>query len=194
MKQISMMNVQEEYVIDRADDIDPSAKSIMEFEVCGVFLRTHPIDKHRILLEQKNVKNSYQIKNEMDNGSHKIDIAGIIQKKDSRMSARGRFITIQLSDTFGNFEITIFNESILKEYVELLDVQKIVVVTCDMFKDEGSVRLTAIKFCDIEEYLKQNIQNMTFILHDTKKLENLTNLLSIKTTNLVMLILELPCY
>jgi DNA polymerase-3 subunit alpha len=58
--------------------------------------------------------NSYQVKSELANGSHRVEIAGIIQKKDSRMSARGRFITIQLSDQFGNFEVTIFNEEILK--------------------------------------------------------------------------------
>ena len=62
--------------------------------------------------------------------------------------------------------------------MELLDLQKIVVVTCDMYKDEGGFRLTAIKFTEVEDYLKENIREMTFKLENTKDLEDLANKLS----------------
>jgi len=177
MQQISLLSADVEYVLEKADDLENTEKSIMEFEVCGVFLREHPLAKYSKMLESKNAKNSYQIKNDIKPGSYKIDIAGIIQKKDSRMSSRGRFITVQLSDQYGNFEVTIFNESVLKEYVELLEVQKMVVVTCDMFKDEGSGRLTAIKFYDIQQYLNRDLHEMTIKLDNIMQLEQLTGAL-----------------
>ncbi len=180
MQQFSLLGADVEYILEKAEDLSEEEKSIMEFEVCGVFLRTHPLSQYNKLLEAKNTKNSYQLKYEITSGSYKIDIAGIIQKKDSRMSARGRFITVQLSDGYGNFEVTIFNESILKEYVELLELQKMVVVTCDLFKDEGGGRLTAIKFYDIEEYLSKDTHEMIIHLASMEELEQLTKTLSAK--------------
>jgi DNA polymerase-3 subunit alpha len=185
MQQFSLLGADVEYIVEKAEDLSDAEKSIMEFEVCGVFLRTHPISQYSMLLEAKNTKNSYQLKYEITPGSYKIDIAGIIQKKDSRLSARGRFITVQLSDGYGNFEVTIFNESVLKEYVELLELQKMVVVTCDLFKDEGGGRLTAIKFYDIEEYLSKDLHEMTIHLGSMEELEQLTKTLLAKKSDTV---------
>ncbi len=177
MQQFSLLGADVAYILEKAEDLSDEEKSIMEFEVCGVFLRNHPITQYNKLLEAKNVKNSYQLKHEIKPGSHKIDIAGIIQKKDARMSARGRFITVGLSDSYGNFEVTIFNESVMKEYSELLELQKMVVVTCDLFKDEGGGRLTAIKFCDIEQYLSKDMHEMTIYLNSMEELDQLTKTL-----------------
>lgn len=184
MQQFSLLGAEAKYIIEKAEDLSKDERAILEFEVCGVFLRDHPIAKYDKLLQDKGAKNSIQVKDEMEVGSYKVDIAGIIQKKDSRMSPRGRFITVRLSDNYGNFEVTIFNEDILKDYVELLDLQKLVVATCDMYKDEGGIRLTAIKFADIDEYLKQNIRELSFKLESEKDLEYLVNKLSGKMSDL----------
>lgn len=184
MQQFTLLGAEEKYIIENAEDLSKDERAILEFEVCGVFLRDHPLAKYERLLQDKGAKNSDQVKNEMEAGSYKVDIAGIIQKKDSRMSPRGRFITVRLSDNYGNFEVTIFNEEILKDYVDLLDLQKVVVATCDMYKDEGGLRLTAIKFHDIDAYLKQNIREMSFKLDCEKELEHLVTKFSGKKSDL----------
>ncbi len=176
-QQISMLGVSIEHLLAKTVDLSLEEKSIMEFEVCGVFLRQHPLAVYDQLLAAKDAKNSYVIKHEMPKGAAKIEIGGIIQKKDSRMSSRGRFITVQLSDQYGNFEVTIFNESVLKEYFELLEVQKMVVVSCDMFKDEGGIRLTATKFYDIEEYLGKADHELYFYLRNIDELKTLAEII-----------------
>lgn len=184
MQQFSLLGAEEKYIIAKAEDLSKDERAILEFEVSGVFLRDHPLSKYDKLLQDKGAKNSQQIKHELKAGSYKIDIAGIIQKKDSRMSPRGRFITMRLSDNYGNFEVTIFNEEVLKDYVEHLEIKKVVVATCDMYKDEGGLRLTAIKFAEIEEYLKQNIREMSFKVDSEEELKHLTSKLFNKKAEL----------
>jgi DNA polymerase-3 subunit alpha len=89
--------------------------------------------------------------------SRQIRIAGVIQKKDSRMSSRGRFITLQLSDQFGIFELTIYSEEILKNFVHLLDIQCLVVANCDLFKDAGGTRLIAKSFTTIDDIMNEEL-------------------------------------
>lgn len=178
MQQFTMLEAQEEYIIDKTADLSEEEKCLMEFEVSGVFLRDHPLKQYHDPLIKEGVRTSMEVKEEIENGSHRIDIAGIIQKKDSRMSSRGRFITIQLSDIYGNFEVTIFNEAVLKDYSELLDVQSKVVVSCDMYKDDGGLRLTALKFASIENYLTNRIKEIKLKLNNMKQLDGIASKLS----------------
>ena len=179
-QQSSLFGVDIKHVIDKAEDLGPLEKAMMEFEVCGVFLREHPVAAYNELLQLSGATNSYQIKNEMQNGSARIDIAGVIQKKDSRMSQRGRFVTIQLSDQFGNFEVTIYNEETFKKYADMLDLKMMVVVTCDMFKDEGGIRLTASGFQDVKKYLIGGGHELVFYPKNELELEGLVKLLAAK--------------
>ncbi|MEY3197343.1 MAG: hypothetical protein RLZZ59_714 [Pseudomonadota bacterium] len=180
LQQFSLIAVDIKNLIDKVDDLPDTEKAMLEFEVCGVFLREHPLSKYTDILSSKGAVNSYQVKSELANGSHRVEIAGIIQKKDSRMSARGRFITIQLSDQFGNFEVTIFNEEILKKYVDLLEVQKMVIVSCDMFKDEGGFRLTVASLKDLEAYFTGIKHEIKLYPKDEKELDRILDFIQKK--------------
>ena len=179
-QQSSLFGVDIKHVIDKAQDLAPLDKAMMEYEVCGVFLREHPMAVYNELLQHAGATNSYQIKFEMPSGSARIDIAGVIQKKDARMSPRGRFVTIQLSDQFGNFEVTVYNEETFKKYADMLDLKTMVVVTCDMFKDEGGLRLTASAFQDVKKYLIGGGHEMIFYPKDEPELLKLINILETK--------------
>ena len=181
MQQSSLFGVEVQHVIDKSDDLTLAEKAMMEFEVCGVFLRQHPVSIYNDLLQLREAKHSYQIKYEMPNGAARINIAGIIQKKDARMSARGRFVTIQLSDQYGNFEVTVFNEEVLKKYADLLDLKTMVVVACDMFKDDGGMRLTAAAFYDLQKYLSSANHELVFYPQDEVEVAALTSKLLSKS-------------
>ena len=120
----------------------------------------------------------------MPNGSARIDIAGVIQKKDARMSQRGRFVTVQLSDQFGNFEVTIYNEEVFKKYADMLDLKMMVVVSCDMFKDEGGMRLTAAAFQDVKKYLSGANHELVFYPKNEAEVSELTAKLLSKSKGL----------
>ncbi len=158
-KQISLIavnSISPELLVENVEVADNYSLALDEFEALGLFVRKHPLDSYEELLAEFNIINSLGLHTDLVNGASQIKIAGVIQKKDSRMSARGRFVTLQLSDQFGIFDITIFSEDILKTYVHLLDIRSTIVAHCDVFKDEGVIRLTAKSFATIDEVIKQD--------------------------------------
>ena len=120
------------------------------------------------------------MKEELEDGSHQLKLAGVIIKKDARMSQRGRFVTLILSDPYGIFEVTIFNEDIFKNYANLINVKDSVVATCDVFKDRGGLRITAIRFASVEDELQGVQHNLKLHPKDKNDLQKLVDLLTPK--------------
>ena len=135
------------------------------------------MSQYENILSKLEIINSYNLKNTLNKGNSRIKIAGIIQKKDAKMSARGRFVTLQLSDQFGIFELTIFSEEILKDYVHLLNLKTAVIVDCDAFKDEGGVKLTAKSFVAIENIMKDSKFDLKLCLPKYEYLSHIIGLL-----------------
>ncbi|XVN42643.1 MAG: DNA polymerase III subunit alpha [Candidatus Rickettsia vulgarisii] len=169
-------------VLVKTDDLNLADTSLYEFEVLGLFITSHPLSRYHDLLSSLNIMTSLNLHGDIPNGSSQIKIAGVIQKKDSRMSAKGRFITLQLSDQFGIFELTIYSEEILKNYVHLLDVQSLVVAHCDLFKDAGGVRLIAKSFATFDELVNERKLEMNLYPQNHYELEEIVNLLKTRIT------------
>lgn len=151
--QISLLNLSESgaFVLSEAPNKEYIEEALEEFDVAGMFLSKHPLDNYENILKGLGVKNSSYPKEEAPLGYSSIKIAGTLQKKDSRMSPRGRFVSLLLSDPLGMFYVTIYDEEILKSYSALLEVKKTLIVSCDIFKDEGGIKLTAKSFSSPEE-------------------------------------------
>ncbi len=158
-RQITFMALpQNNVLVDGVKDFSIEERAFMEFDVTGSFFSSHPIASYSEILNNNKVVDSNYVKHEMPLKSHNIKIAGIIIKKDARMSPRGRFITLNISDHYGNIEVTIYNEEVMKNYVHLLNLKTMVVISCDAFKDEGGVRLTAIAFESIDDLISKTKQ------------------------------------
>ncbi|RYE06608.1 MAG: DNA polymerase III subunit alpha [Rickettsiaceae bacterium] len=151
-----------------------------QFDVMGLFIDSHPLSKYKNLLSKLGIKKTSSLWDDLPNGSSHIKIAGMIQKKDARMSARGRFITLQLSDQDGIFDLTIFNEEVLRSYAHLLDVKSIVVAGCEVFKDEGGLRITATHFSSLDEFIKDSEISLKLLSKDKDDLTNIVNILQDK--------------
>ena len=166
----------EQLLVD-APQLKFSEAAYGQFEVLGLFIDNHPLKEYEELLEELKVQNTQDLLSSLPDGSGQIKIAGIIQKKDARMSARGRFITLQLSDPYGIFDISIVSEDVLKNYVHLLDVKTAVIATCEYFKDEGGTRITARSFSSIEDMVKDNIFSLRLRPKSDGDLEQIINIL-----------------
>ena len=140
-------------VLIDAKEYSIAESAYAEFEVMGLFLENHPFIEIKKSLDKCGIKTSSYIKGDIEDGSHRLKLAGVITKKDARMSPRGRFITLVLADHEGIFEVTIFNEDILRDYSHLINVKEAVVVYCDVSKDKGGLRITAAKFISVEDEL-----------------------------------------
>jgi DNA polymerase-3 subunit alpha len=123
-----------------------------EFAALGLFMSVHPLQNMQSMLQQREVKSSRYIINEMPDGHHNgISIAGVIVKKDSRMSQRGMFVTLVLSDLEGALEVTIYNADLLRDAASFLAIQSMVLIMADVHKDKGGIRISALHIIDIEE-------------------------------------------
>jgi DNA polymerase-3 subunit alpha len=158
---IKVNQASDDVIVSCQESLDEKELAYQEFEVMGLFLKKHPLSCYASIFETCNIKNSFYIKNDLAEGSYLLKFAGVIIKKDTRMSGRGRFITIVLSDSLGIMEVTIFNDDIMREYAHLLSVKVSVVVTCDVLIDKGGARITARSFSSIEDVLKN-------VTHDLK--------------------------
>lgn len=183
--QLSLLKVKSSglQVLIEAEQLDNDVLAAHEFEVLGLFITIHPLTKYQDLVVQLGTINSKGLRNNLPVGASQIKIAGVIQKKDSRMSGRGRFITLQLSDQYGIFELTIYSEEVLKDYVHLLDIQSVVIANCDLLKDAGGVRLIAKSFIAIEDSINQQRLEIKLYPQNPSELSRIVELLETRIIN-----------
>ncbi len=163
-------------ILIEAKDLEDAEKANFEFEVLGLFIKYHPLDEYLEYFEDLGITKLAEIL-DIPNGASQIKIAGFITKKDARMSARGRFITILLSDPTASIDVTIFSEQVLKDYSHLLAPKNNVIVCCDAFKDGGSIRLTASKFIPYEEFFNNSSSKLQLAIRSYEQLAKMTKIL-----------------
>ncbi|SPM46110.1 DNA polymerase III subunit alpha [Orientia tsutsugamushi] len=153
-------------------------KAMKEFEVLGSFLTCNPIAPYESLLAKHGVINSKYLSTTLKSGSTAVKIAGIVQKKNSRMSPRGKFNIIKLSDSCGNSEVKIFDEEILRKYSSLLEIGSLVIAQCDVFKDEGGIRIVATEFKDIETIKNDLDKHLQLTINHEQDLDEVINVIT----------------
>ncbi len=164
-------------VLLKSEPMSSSELAYNEFGVMGLFLKNHPLTELEASLVKCHVKTSSYIKNELKEGKHRLKLSGIITKKDARMSKRGRFVTLLLSDPHGIFEVTIYNEDTLKDYAHLTNVKDAIVVNCDISKDKGGLRITGTKFTSVEDEIKGVQHNISLYPQNKTELQRIVKLL-----------------
>lgn len=170
-------------ILIASDYADNNTLAFYEFEAMGLFISNHPLTQYQEIFSRSNILNSTDLHNNLPDGANRINLAGVIQKKDSRMSARGRFVTLVLSDPENIFELSIFSEEVLKDYVHLLDVKSLVVVNCDIIKDEGGIKLTAKSFSSIEDAINNKQFELQLYPQNHEELRQIITLLAARTNN-----------
>ena len=170
-------------ILIASDYADNNTLAFYEFESMGLFISNHPLTQYQEIFSRLNILNIADLHNNLPDGANRINLAGVIQKKDSRMSARGRFVTLVLSDPENIFELSIFSEEVLKDYVHLLDVKSLVVVNCDIVKDEGGIKLTAKSFSSIEDAINNKQFELQLYPQNHEELRQIVTLLAARTNN-----------
>jgi DNA polymerase-3 subunit alpha len=128
------------------EDWPPVEKLQHEFDAIGFYLSSHPLDPYGKSLERAGILRYAELPAALAaHGSTRFRLAGIVVGRKERTSARGnRFAFVQLSDTSGVFEITLFSEQ-LSQARPLLDGGQPLLVTVDVRSEEDSLKLTAQK-------------------------------------------------
>ena len=159
------------------EDWPPVEKLQHEFDAIGFYLSSHPLDPYGKSLERANILSFADLPAAMAaNSSTRFRLAGIVVGKKERTSARGnRFAFVQLSDTTGVFEITVFSD-VLATSRELLDSGQPLIVTIDVRSEEQSLRLTAQKIEPLDKVVAHAAAGMKVFVGAEEALNRLKGL------------------
>ena len=166
-----------------------------EFDAIGFYLSSHPLDPYGKSLQRAGILAFADLPAALAaGGSTRFRLAGIVIGKKERTSARGnRFAFVQLSDTSGVFEVTLFSE-VLGLARALIESGQPLIVTVDVRREEESLRLTAQKLEPLDGVVAQAAAGLRVFVGETEALARLRSLIGREAggRGRVTVVLDLP--
>ncbi|HTV88304.1 MAG TPA: DNA polymerase III subunit alpha [Stellaceae bacterium] len=174
----------------------PAAEKLQnEFEAIGFYLSSHPLDPYGRSLERAGILRWIDVPAALAaNSSTRFRLAGIVIGRKERTSARGsRFAFVQLSDTSGAFEITVFSE-VLAQARALLEGGQPLIATVDVRREEESLRLTAQKIEPLDGVIVQAAAGLRVFIAEAEALPRLKSVIAREAggRGRVTVVLDLP--
>ncbi len=153
-----------------------------EFEAFGFFLSEHPLDENISDLKKRGIVFSDKLDRDELIDGNLIKMAGIIAVSKHRSSSRGRFAYLSISDPFGIFEVTIFDEALITSARDFLVEGSAIAMECLIRSDEGGVRILVRDVKRFEEFM-QNTKAQEKDFEDIKKQNTYPNRGQRRSTN-----------
>ena len=130
-----------------------------EFSAIGFYLSAHPLAGYKLALESLRVMSSSLFVDKLDGQFRTVKLAGIVTGRKFKVSDKGRFAFIQLSDMGGVFEVSVFDEVILSQQRDNLENGKILLITADAKMDDNGLRLIAKSISLFDDALAKQQQS-----------------------------------
>lgn len=124
-----------------------------EFSAIGFYLSAHPLAGYAAAMESLGVVASNLLVEKLDEKYRSVKLAGIVTGRKFKVSDKGRFAFIQLSDMGGVFEVSVFNEALLSQQRDNLENGNILLIMADGKNEEAGVRLIAQNIVPLDEAL-----------------------------------------
>jgi len=176
-------------------DWPPVERLQNEFDAIGFYLSSHPLDPYGRSLERAGILRWTDLPAALAaGGATRFRLAGIVIGKKERTSARGnRFAFVQLSDTSGAFEVTVFSE-VLAQARAVIDAGQPLIVTLDVRREEESLRLTAQKIEPLDSVVAHAAAGLRVFVGDALALPRLKSLIGREAggRGRVTVVLDLP--
>ncbi|MFX0543735.1 DNA polymerase III subunit alpha [Roseovarius sp. S4756] len=132
------------------DDWLPAERLTEEFKAVGFYLSGHPLDDYMAALKRKQVKTLDEVMVQAARAPCVVKMAGVVAGRQERKSARGnRFAFVQLSDTTGGYEVTMFSETLEKSR-EHIETGAQVVITAEATMEAEQLKLLARSVAPID--------------------------------------------
>ncbi len=153
-----------------------------EFTAIGFYLSAHPLSGYLSAIEALGVTPSNELAEKLGEKYRSVKLAGIVTGRKFKVSDKGRFAFVQLSDMAGLFEVSIFNEELLSQQRDNLENGNILLITADGKSEEGGVRLIAQSLIPLDEalvkqQLKRGGSQFKIIINQPSALSSLHSLL-----------------
>ncbi|MFG5381217.1 DNA polymerase III subunit alpha [Yoonia sp. R2-816] len=123
------------------DDWLPAERLAEEFKAIGFYLSGHPLDDYMGALKRKQVMTLDEVTARAEKGAAIVKMAGTVSGRQERKSARGnRFAFVQLSDPTGQYEVTMFSDT-LEASREFLETGAQIVLQCEATMEADQLKL-----------------------------------------------------
>jgi len=151
-----------------------------EFLSLGFYLSAHPLDSYSNILSKMNVRRSIEILNQPEKYiKQNLKLCGLIYKIQKRQSPKGRWLSIQLNDLSGSFEVNIFSDVLLRYENDLIENNLILIDAEIKNENNQTSRITAKRVYLLNDYISDNNYNITLFTNTNKYLDKLVPLLRI---------------
>lgn len=162
-----------------------------EFESFGLYINQHPMDIYKPILDKKNILWAFDIENNISDGISDIKIAGVIISSKVKPSPRGRFMYLVISDPTGLLEISIFEDKLIEDSIDLLKEGTMLYIDANAKKDTGGIRLTATSIKDLFYYLGSYKENLYIDIKSTdipnlKELKKIVSNSNVGNINIIL--------
>ncbi len=125
----------------RGPDWLPGERLGEEFTSVGFYLSGHPLDDYMPALRRGGVKTLEEVTAKAARGAHVAKMAGVVSSRKERKSSRGnRYAFVQFSDPSGQYEATVFSET-LEESRDLLESGRRVILTVEATMEADQLKL-----------------------------------------------------
>jgi DNA polymerase-3 subunit alpha len=120
-------------------------KLTRECDAIGFFLSAHPLESYHAVLMKHQVVSSSALSQKLSAQAHTLKVAGIVSYNKVKISPRGKFSFLGLSDEAGNMEVSIFDEQLLSRHHEWLEAGTPLLLSVEGKIVDGNMRLTVQK-------------------------------------------------
>ncbi len=161
------------------DRWDPLEKLQHEFDAVGFYLSAHPLDARRAQLERMGIMAYADIPSLLQTrASMRTKLAGVVIRKQEKMSKSGRkFAFLQLSDSTGVYEATVFSDT-LSAARDLMVAGNALLLSADAEMQEDLIRVTIQDVKPLDEALIRQVRQVTLDLDDTRAIPELQKILA----------------
>jgi DNA polymerase-3 subunit alpha len=128
-------------------------KLACEFEAIGFYISSHPLATYDAKLKHLRVVQAADAAEKLSSQYKPVKLAGIVTGRKFKVSPKGRFAFVQVSDKTGMVEVSVFDETLLNEKRDLLEAGKLIFIEGEGKMDDAGVRFIARRIFALDEYL-----------------------------------------
>ncbi|KXV11265.1 DNA polymerase III subunit alpha [Gluconobacter oxydans] len=149
----------------------------LEASAIGFHMSAHPLDAYRSVLRRLGVTPSNALENAAKTGTTRVKIAGCVVDRKERPTRTGKKMAwVNLSDSGGGCEVTLFSET-LTSCRDLLVAGQAILVTAELKVDGDALRITAQNVMDLEVAAAAERSEIRVWLKEDVSLPDLASLL-----------------
>ena len=137
----------------QCDDWQKKEKLEKEFEAFGFFPNEHPTEDFIDDLQRRGVLTSEFLESEAKNDQI-IKLFGSVAYSKHKSSAKGRYSYLTMSDPYGIYEASIFDDELITKSRDIMADGTNLVLEVLIRKDEGGIRILVKNIIEMVEFIK----------------------------------------